>query len=136
MAEPGRDRARQPVDQPRLAVVVVHREGAVRLQMTPHGLHRLAGEQEGFEADLRGAADQRQRIRQREQDQVVLLVRAFQEGAAVVDVPRHARIGIRAIDVLFAADLEDAWIDVDCVDMPRPFAERDRHVRAGAGADD
>ena len=101
----------------RLAVVVVHREGAVRLEVVARLLQRLLGEQERLEPDLRGAAHQRQRVGQREEDQVVLLVRACQERPAVVDVPGDPRVLVGLVGVAVDADLHDPRVDVDRVDV-------------------
>ena len=92
--------AGQPVDQPGLAVVVVHRERAVRLEVLAHRRHGLLGEEERLEADLRGAAHQGQRVGQREQDEVVVRpVRALQEGPAVVGVHVDPVVGVGPVDV-------------------------------------
>ena len=78
-------------DEPLLAVVVVEHEHAVGLQVVAHGLERLLREQERLEPDVRGRADERQRVGQGEDHEVVLLVRAAQECPAVVLVTRDAR---------------------------------------------
>ncbi len=128
--------AGQPVDQPGLAVVVVHRERAVRLQVLADRGHRLLGEEERLQPDLRGPAHQGQRVGQREEHEVVGAVRALEERAAVVGVHAHVGVVVRPVDVVLAADLEDARVDVDGVDAVGALAQRDRDVRAGAGADD
>ena len=83
-------------DQPLLAVVVVEHEYARRGQVVSHGLECLLGEQERLEADVRGRADEGQRVGQGEDHQVVLLVRAAEERAAVVLVAGDPRIRRRA----------------------------------------
>ena len=95
--------AGQPVDQPVLAVVVVHRERAVGGQVLAGGGQGLFGEQEALQPDLRGPGDQGQRVGQGEQDQVVLGVGGLQERPAVVDVPGDPRIVVGVVGVLLDA---------------------------------
>ena len=94
-------------DEPFLAVVVVDDEHAVGGQVVAHRLERLLGEQERLEPDVRGRADEGQRVRQREDDEVVLLVRVAQERAAVVDVDGDPRILVRVVRVEVDAELLD-----------------------------
>ena len=75
-------------DQPRLAVVVVEHEDAVVGEVVADARERLFGEQERLQPDVGRLADQRQRVGQGEDDQVVLLVGVAQERAAVVDDAR------------------------------------------------
>ena len=81
-------------------------------------------------------ADQRQRVRQREDDQVVLLVRGAQERAAVVDERRDARILVRVVGVVLARRSAGCWVDLDRVDVAGAVGQREGHVRAAAGAHD
>ena len=104
--------------------------------MVADAVEGLGREQERLEAQVRGGADQGQRIRQGEDDEVVLLGGAPQEGAAVVDDPGHAGIVVRAVRMVANADLLDLRVDLDRVDVARAMLERDRDVRAGARADD
>ncbi len=126
----------QTVDQPGLAIIVVHGEGAIGLQPVAHRLHRFLGKEEGLQADLRGAADQGERVRQGKQDEVVLAIARLQEGAAVVDVPTDPRVRIGPVDIIFGADRHDPGIDVDRVDPMRTLAKRNGDVRSRPRADD
>ena len=74
-------------------------------------------EQVALQAERRLPADQRQRVGQGEQDQVVGCVGLFQEGAAVIDVDRYARILVGVIRVQFGTDLLQLRIDLDGVDV-------------------
>ena len=123
-------------DQPGLAVVVVEHEDPVVSEVVADACEGLLGEQEGLEAEVGRRAHQRQGIGQREDDQVVLLVGVAQEGAAVVDVPRDARILVGAIRVLRDADGLDLGVDLDRVDVLGAVRQRLRHVAATAGPDD
>ena len=67
--------AGQPPDQPVLAVVVVHRERPAGREMVAHRLHRLDREQVALQPQRARTGDQRQRVGQREDDQVVLVGR-------------------------------------------------------------
>ena len=87
-------------DQPVVAVVVVEHEDAVLGEVVAHAGERLLGEQERLEPELALLADQRQRVGQREDDEVVLLVGRAQERAAVVDVAGDARVGVRLVGVV------------------------------------
>ncbi|MFN8518307.1 MAG: hypothetical protein U0667_02710 [Chloroflexota bacterium] len=122
--------------QPWLAVVVVEHEDAVVAQVVGDRLERLLGEQERLQAHVRGLADQRQRVRQGEDDDVVLLVGAAQERAAVIDVAVHPWVVVGLVGVVLDADLLDARVDlhrVDALDV-RVVGEQQRHVRARPGA--
>ena len=81
-------------------------------------------------------ADERQRIGQREDDEVVLVGRAAHERATVVDVDADPRILVDALGMEVAADLGELRVDLDRVDVRRAVVQRQRDVRAAAGADD
>ena len=110
MAEHGGRGAGKPVDQPVFAIVVVHREDAVGTEVVVGLLDRLAREEIRLQPQLARPAHERERVREREEDEVVLPVGAREEGAPVVDVRRHARVGVRLIGVLLDADLLDARV--------------------------
>ena len=126
----------KPVDQPGFAVIIVHRKRAVGFERAADRLDRFLGKEEGFEADLRCAAHQRERIGQREKDEIVFALGVLEEGAAVVDMPLDAWIGVGAVDVHLDPDLHDARVDIHGIDMLGPFAQRDRNVRTRPCADD
>ena len=105
-------------------------------QVLAHGCQRFLREQERLEPDLRGTADQRQRVRQCEKNEVVLAVRAFEECPPVIRVHLHPLVGVRPVGVLLHADLENSRVDVDGIDMAGLFAQRDRHVGSGPRSDD
>ena len=137
VAERGRRGAGEPVDQPVLAVVVVHREDAVAVRWSRAAVERLLGEQEALQPDLRGAGDQGQRVGQREQDQVVLVVGGLQERPAVVDVPVDPRVLSTAGPGCFSTPICMIRGSMSTASMClAPLRQRDRDVRARAGADD
>ncbi len=111
------ERPGQAIDQPLLAVVVVHGERAIGLQVGARLLHRLAREQVALEPKRGLAADERQRVGQREQDQVVLLVGPLEERPPVVDVDADARVVVGSLGVTLGADLLQPRIDLDRVDV-------------------
>ena len=76
--------AGETVPQPDLPVEVVHRERAVRREVGAGALDRLLGEQVALEPDGRLSGDEGDRVRQRQQDQVVVAVGLLEEGAPVV----------------------------------------------------
>ena len=122
----------EPVDQPVLAVVVVHREPAAGGEVVAGGCDRLRGEQVGLQPDRARAADQHQGVGQGEQDQVVLRVGLLEERAAVVDVGEHPRVLVGAVGVAFPPDLQDARVDLDGVDVLGALGQRDRDVAAAS----
>ena len=135
MAEYLIEGACESVDEPRLAVVVVHREHAIVRQVIAGGGDGFLREQVRLETQLACAGDKGERVGQGEQDEVVLRVVARQEGTSVIDVDRHAGVVIRLIRVDLAADLLDSRIDLDGIDMLRPAGERERDVGSGARTD-
>ena len=80
----------------------------------------LLGEQERLEPDRRLLADEGQRVGQREDDQVVLLVGVAQECAAVVDVRRHAGSGRAGSGCCSRPICSELRIDLDRVDVAAP----------------
>ena len=126
----------QAIDQPPLAVVVVHGEGAIGLEVGARLLHRLAREEVALEPKGGLAADERQGVGEGEQDQVVLLVGPLKEGSPVVDVDADARVVVWVLRVTLGADLLEARVDLDRVHVPGALGQRDRHVRPRPGADD
>jgi len=129
------ERAGVAVEQERL-VVVVHREGPARLQVTAHLAHRLRREEVVLEPQARLPGEQRQRVREREEDQVVFAVGALDERAPVVHVRVDARVLVRMIRVVAPPEVLELRVDLDRVDPPRSLRERDRDVVAVPGADD
>ncbi len=129
-------RAGEPVDEPALAVVVVHREGAAGLEVLAGGPHGLRGEQVALQPQRAGSGHQGERVGQREQDEVVAAVGALQEGAPVGDVGGDARVVVRPVGVLRAAELAQFGIDLDGVDPAGALGQRDGHVGAAARAHD
>ena len=92
--------------------------------------HRFLGEQERLEPDAGRRADQRQRVGQGVDDEVVLLVRAVEERPAVVDVDGHPRIRVDVLGVEVAADLGELRVDLDRVDVLRAPGQGERGVGA------
>jgi hypothetical protein len=124
-----------PADQPVLPVAVVHREDAVGAQVGAHRLHRLQGEQVALQTDLACPRDQGERIRQGEDDRVVRPVGALQEGAAVVDVDVHARIGVRVVRIELSPQLLYSRVDLDGVHRGRAVSQGLSDVDAVARTD-
>ena len=106
------------------------------LQALPHVVERLLGEQVALEPDVAVAAVQDERIDQRVDDQVVLLVGRLQEVAAVVQVHDDARIVVGAVGMIALAEALDHRIDLDRVDARGAPREGAADVVARAGADD
>ncbi len=126
----------QPVDEPGLAVEVVEDEDAARLQVGLDVRERLFRVQERLEADVAGRREQRQRVGQGQDHEVVVLVGLAQERPPVVDRRRHPRILVGPEHVLVAADPVDRGIDLDGVDVAVAALDRRGDVVAGPGADD
>ena len=126
----------QAIDQPPLAVVVVHGERAIWLEVGARLLHRLPREEVALEPKGGLAADERQGVGEREQDQVVLLVGPLEERPPIVDVDADARVVVGVLGVTLGADLLEAGVDLDRVHVPGALGQCDRHVRPRPGADD
>ena len=129
------ERARVAIEKERL-VVVVHREGPARIQVSPDRRHRLLCEEVVLEPKRALPCEQRQRVGQREQDEVVVVLRLLDEGAPVIDVDAHARVLVRPARMERLAERLDLGIDLDGVDVLRALGERDGDVVAVAGSDD
>ena len=104
--------------------------------MIAGGLRRLQREQVALEAQRARARDEGQRIGQREQDQVVLLVGLLQERAPVVDVHADARVLIRVVGVVLRTEALQRRVDLDRVDVRRTLRQRDRDIGARPRSDD
>ena len=94
------------------------------------------GEQVALQPHLAAARDQRERVGQGENDQVVGAVRTFQQRPAVVDVHVDPGVVVRVVGVVLTPELQQPRVDLDGVDTRRAALQRDSHVDAVAGADD
>ena len=103
------------VDQPPLAIAVVHRERAALGQVRSCLGDRLAREQVALQPQRAVARHQREGVRQREQHEVVSGRGALQEGAPVVDHQMDARVLVGVIRMPRPADRGDAGVDLDRV---------------------
>ena len=117
-------------------VVVVHRDHSPGLQVLVDLLHRFAGEQVALQPQRRLTGEDRERIGDRVQDEVVSALGVVEERPTVLDVHRHARVLIRVVGVMVATESIQQRVDLHGVDVCRALRERDRHVVAAAGADD
>ena len=81
----------------------------------------LGGEQVVLEAQRRLPGDDRRRVGQGEQHEVVARVGALHEGAPVVDVHRHPGVGVGLVRMPVAPDLHQGRVDLDRVDPLRPL---------------
>ena len=112
------ERAGEPVDDPLLAVEVVHRERAARREVIARGLRRLQREQVALQAQRTRARDQRQRVGQREQDQVVLLVDDCCRNArpsSMCTLTRGSCIGV--VGLVLRTEALQRRVDLDRVDV-------------------
>ncbi len=134
--ERGRRDVGEPVHEPRLTKVVVDDEQTVRGEPFADGAERLLGEHVALEPHAGEARLHGQRVDEREDDQVVLLVGRPQVVSCVVVDPRHPRIGVRPIRMVGEAQPHDHGIDLDGVHVRRAVLQRGRDVGAGPGAED
>src|SRR5437879_5651624 len=118
----------ETIDQPLLTVKVVHRKNTVGLKVIACLLKCLEGKEITFEAQRRLAGNEREGVGQREQDEIVTLLCALQEGATVVDVHIDARVLVRGIRMHLLTDLLDTGINLDRVHVGRPLSERESHI--------
>ena len=123
------DRVGVAVEQPGL-VVVVHRERAARPEQRARPVERLGGEEVVLEAQRRLPGDDRRRVGQGEQHEVVARVGALHEGAPVVDVHRHPRVGVGLVRMPVAPDLHERRVDLDRVDPLGALARARRRRRS------
>ncbi len=135
-SEDVRHHARVALDEPRLAVVVVHHEYAVGREVIPSAGEGFLGEEERLEPQIGCAAHQREGIGHREHDEVIPFGRVPQERATIGDDRRDARVGVRVVGVLRPPDRLDAGVDLDRVHGPGPVRQGDRNIGPRAGADD
>ena len=127
-------RGRIAIDEPRFAVVVVHRERATVGEVVAVRLHRLGGEQVALQTHRRLPLEQRQRIRQGEQDRVPPTVGPLQERPSVGDVRGDAGVVVGAVGMC-PSDVEEVAVDLHGIDGCRAAGEGDGDVVARAGAD-
>ncbi len=136
MAEDVVDSARQPIDKPLLAVEVVHRERAVRRQVRARNLDGLLRKEVALKPQRTCSGHERERVGQREEDQVVLRVCLLEERPAVVDMTGDSRVLIGMVGVVLLTKPQQRRVDLDGIDVLDAVCERDRDIGAGAGADD
>jgi hypothetical protein len=117
-------------------VVVVHGHGAAGGQVRPGGLDRLLGEQVALQPQVGLPVDRGQRVGQREQDQVVVLLGVLQEGPAVSVVQGHPRAVVRVVRVLALAELDQDRVDLHRVHVLRALGQCHRDVVTRAGPHD
>ena len=84
MAEHRRRHALELGNEPGLAIGVEH-DHTVVVEVVAGCAERLLREQERLEPDVRGAGDERERVRHGEHDQVVAIGTPPEEGSSVVD---------------------------------------------------
>ncbi len=135
-AERHRGRVGEPIDEPALAKIVVDDEHAIRLQPIADGPERLLGEHVALEPHAREARLHRQRIDQREHDQVVMLSSSCARkcrASSLITVTRGSEYGM--IRMMLAAEPDDRRIDFDRIDVSDAMTKRRRDVRARAGAE-
>ena len=98
-------------------------------------LRRVLGEQVALEPDRRRALHERERIGEREDDEIPRLVRSLEERTPVVDVHGDARIVVGMGRVMIGGEVEQSLVDLDGIDMLRSHGQRLGHVVAAAGPD-
>ena len=129
------DRGGVPAQQERL-VVVVHRERAAGGQVRLGRGQRLLGQQVALQPQGGLPGQRGQRVGQREQDQVVPLVRVLQVGPAVFDVHADPAVLVGMTRVHLAHPEQQQRIDLDGIDVPGALGQGDRDVVARPGPDD
>ena len=104
--------------------------------MIPDGGEGLVGEQERLKSDIARRTHERQRVRQREDHEVVVFARGPQKGPTVVDVVSDSRIRVGLERMKIGADLLDRGVNFHGIDVPGAVLQRHGHIVAGPSADD
>ena len=123
------------VDEPALAVQVVHREDAVVGEVIAIRLGRLLREEVTLQTNGRCTLYEGERVGQREKDEVPVLVGSLEVGAAVVDVRVDTWIVVRTVGMVLLGEIEQAVIDLDRVYMLCTVLQRHRDVVTATGSD-
>jgi hypothetical protein len=135
-AEDLREGPREPIGQPALTVVVVDREGPVGFEMIGSGLEGFASEQVTLQPHRGLATEQRQRVRQGEDDEIVTVVTPLEERPAIIDEPMDPRIGVRSLRVETLTDLHQLRVDLHRIHAGSTLAQRNGYVVPVPRADD
>ena len=123
LAEHLLERGGVAVDQPRLAVVVVHGEDAAVGEVVAVGLDGLLREEVALEPHGRLALQERERVGEGQQDRVPPVVGRLEEGAPVGEVGVDPRVVVGGQRVP-TPELEQVGVDLDRVDVVAPRAAR------------
>ena len=90
------------------------------------------GEEVALEAQVGLTRDERQRVRQCVEDEVVGRIGSPQERSPVIDDDPHPRVLIRLVGVALFPQGHQLRVDLNCVDAPDTVAQGDGDVRAVA----
>ena len=103
--------------------------------MTARRRERLAGEQIALQAQVSEARGQRQRVGEREHDQVVFPARLLQKGAPIAVDDVDGGVLVDVVGVKAAAQVVDGGVELDAGDVLDAVVDGYVDVGAGAGAD-
>ena len=109
----------QAIDNPSLAEVVVHDEHPAGPETLADVGERLRREQIALEPDVAVAAVEHERIDERVDDQVVLLVRRPQVVPAIVQMHDHAGIRVGVVRMIAPTEPVNHRVDLDRIDARR-----------------
>src|SRR5205085_7286701 len=110
-------------------------QDSIRREGSSRSVERVLGEKKTFEPQIRDAGSESERIRQREDDEIVLPDGIAEKNAAIVVHQLDARIGIRPIGVQLRAELLNDRIDLDGGDLLHVVGECCRRIGAGPCAE-
>src|SRR5947208_2454698 len=104
--------------------------------MIAGSLERLLREEIALKSKRRLAGEERQRVREREDDEVVGVICALQKCPAIIDDPVDPRVLVRMAWVELDTDRHQLRIDLDRIHRLRSVSKSSRDIVAVSGSDD
>src|SRR5947207_4948635 len=126
----------QFVKQPICTVEVIEDQQAVLGEMRSGRGNGVLCQQEALQAQAGVTGSERERIGQREDDQVVMLGRILQEVAPIIHDLLHSWIAIRVVRVELLPELQDQRVDLHSSNRLDAVGQRRSGIGSAASAED